>query len=276
MLVSIQRDQFPDRTDLVLRDLRVLAAHASGIQRDRLLLHMDDDVTDDVVARFKACVVAYRNEKPLARIVGHREFWGRRFHITDDVLDPRADTETLIGCALDLSGGGRVLDLGTGSGAIGVTLAAEWPESHVTCVDISDAALQVAEDNAARLGVSDRMAFLTSSWFTAVSNRFDLIVSNPPYVTTDEWQNLSKSVQKFDPKQALEAGSDGLDDYRKIVAGAGQHLIAKGVLILEIGWQQARSVGALLEDAGFSDVSVFQDMEGRDRVMSAKWRNDLV
>jgi len=172
--------------------------------------------------------------------------------------------------AVDAKAPRRVLDLGTGSGAIGLTLAAEWPDAQVVCTDVSEAALAVAGGNARALGVADRVQLLRSDWFADVRGQFDLIVSNPPYIALSEWDALDLDVREFDPRQALTDEGDGLSAYRTILAGAPAVLAPDGTLAFEIGWQQGPDVAQLCRARGFADVQVLPDLAGRDRCVMAK------
>ncbi|QUS35626.1 peptide chain release factor N(5)-glutamine methyltransferase [Falsirhodobacter algicola] len=248
------------------RDARWLLAHMMGYAPDRLVLHMSDEVGTHAMARFEAALAARSARQPVAQIVGERLFWGRRFRITPEVLDPRPETEALIALALE-EPFGTLLDLGTGSGAIALTLMAETG-AETTATDLSPGALAVAGENAARLGL--RPLFVLSDWFASVEGRFALIVSNPPYITEAEMDDLSPEVREWEPHLALTPGGDGLDAYRAIAAGARDHLLPGGRLLLEIGATQGAAVAALLREAGLDAVRVHPDMEGRDRVVAAR------
>jgi release factor glutamine methyltransferase len=206
---------------------------------------------------------------PVSRILGKRLFWGREFLINDDVLDPRGDTETLIALALQKPGK-YVLDLGTGSGAIGLTLASEWPDAQLVASDLSKTALDVARQNAIKLGVIQRCQFVNSDWFHSLEGQFDLIVSNPPYISEGEMALLSREVKNHDPSLALFAGPDGLSAYRTISAQAKNYLVAGGRLLLEIGHRQASAVSQILQEQGYIDIAVHQDLDRKDRVVSCR------
>lgn len=244
------------------RDLRALTAFAAGIEAARLTLHLHDPAPQGTQARLQAAVQARVDGKPVSRIIGNRLFWGRSFAVTADVLDPRPETEVLIAACLALGPQPRVLDLGTGSGAIAVTLASEWPRAQVVATDISAAALQVARTNAAAL---PHLHLVQSDWFDHLSGRFDLIVSNPPYIALDEMAALPREVAQHDPRTALTDEGDGLGAYRAICSGAPAFLEPGGWLMVEIGPSQGTAVRRLFEAAGFQSLSVLQDMDGRDR-----------
>lgn len=250
------------------RDARVLMAHALGIGADRVVLVAGDVLPADAEAAFAAAVAARAARQPVAQITGRRLFWGREFRVTRDVLDPRPETETLVAAALEVPFA-RVLDLGTGSGAILCTLLAERSGATGLGTDLSAAALGIAQGNAEALGLGGRAQFVLSDWWADVAGQFDLIVSNPPYIAADEMAALSPEVRDWEPHQALTPGGDGLDAYRAICAGAAAHLAPGGRLMLEIGPAQGAAVAALARAAGFAEVSVRPDMDGRDRVVTA-------
>ncbi|RGP36098.1 peptide chain release factor N(5)-glutamine methyltransferase [Pseudotabrizicola alkalilacus] len=250
-------------------DARVLLAHAAGIAPDRLTLHLPDAAAADVLARFATLIVRRAAREPVSHLTGGRLFWGRRFIVTPDVLDPRPETETLVAEALRTPFD-RVLDLGTGSGAIVLSLLADQVGAQGLGVDLSGPALQVAQRNADALGLTGRCRFAHGAWFAPVSGQFDLIVSNPPYITAAEMADLSPEVQRYEPHLALTPGGDGLDAYRAIAAGVAAHLAPTGRLLLEIGPTQAAAVVQLLAQAGLGQIRVLPDMDGRDRVVAAQ------
>jgi release factor glutamine methyltransferase len=250
------------------RDLRLLLAFAIGIPPDRLTLVLDDPLSDAAAVRFEAAVQARVSRQPVSQIVGGRQFWGRWFRVTPDVLDPRPETETLIAAALDGTFS-RVLDLGTGSGAILITLLAERRLATGTGVDLSEKALSVAAANAASLAVADRAIFLQSDWLRAVSGTFDLVVSNPPYIAEAEMPGLAPEVLQWEPRLALTPGGDGLAAYRSILRDIRLVLTPPGRVLLETGAGQGDAVAALCQAAGLRAVTVLQDIDGRDRVVSA-------
>jgi release factor glutamine methyltransferase len=218
------------------------------------------------LAAFRHAIDARAARRPVSRITGLRAFWKHDFAISDAVLDPRPDTETLVELALG-EPFATVLDLGTGSGCILLSLLAERPGATGLGTDISAGALGVARDNAARLGVG-RADFALSDWFAEVHGVFDLIVSNPPYIAASEIAGLAPEV-RHDPSIALTPGGDGLDAYRAIARDAGRHLAPGGRLLVEIGSEQGAAVSALFEAAGLADLAVHADINGKDRVVSA-------
>lgn len=250
-------------------EVQVLMRMALGnVSRARLLM-VDRDVPETAqAALFETLVQRRLAGEPVAYILGVREFYGLEFKVTPDVLIPRPDTETLVEAVLEripLHQPCRVLDLGTGSGAIAVAVAYHRPSALVTAVDASTAALAVASENAERLA-SGNLRLLHSDWFSAIEEEvFDVIVSNPPYINADD-PHLRQGDLRFEPPGALASGSDGLDDIRRIVADAPKYLAPGGWLLLEHGYDQAERVGELLRAAGFCEVQSRQDIAGIARV----------
>lgn len=244
-------------------DARRLVANALGIAPDRL--RWSDALPSDAQLRaVEAALSARIARQPVSQIVGWRDFWKHRFRVTRDTLDPRPETETLVAAALKLPWR-SVLDLGTGTGAILLSLMAERPGSRGVATDLSEAALEVARSNAAALGIEAE--FIRSDWFADVEGRFDLIVSNPPYIAADEMAGLSPEVRDWEPRSALTDEGDGLAAYRAITAGASGQLVPGGWLMVEIGPTQAAAVRALLAASGLGPVRVLPDLDGRDRVV---------
>ena len=251
------------------RDARLLAAHVCDIDPSRVTLHEMDEVSEAAIARFDEAITQRLNHRPVSRIIGARQFWGRNFQITDDVLDPRGDTETLIAEALKTPAK-HILDLGTGSGILGITLAAEQVDALVVVTDISKAALAVAKTNAKRHHVEDRIEFIESDWFDSLHGKFDLIISNPPYIGENELEGLEPDVIDYDPMISLTPGGDGLAPYRIITGQAQNYLNKNGRVIVEIGHLQGNDVKNLFLNAGFTDVQILQDLDGKDRAIVAK------
>lgn len=252
-------------------DARALLAAAVGITRDRLTLHLGDDLEEDAGTLFAAMILRRVAREPVAKILGRREFWGREFEVTADVLDPRPETECLVAEALSGPEPQSFLDLGTGSGILAITLLAEWPGARAVACDLSVAALRVAGRNAERHAVAERLTLCQSDWFTEISGSFDLIVSNPPYIALDEMTGLEPEVRAHDPRMALTDEGDGLAAYRAIAGGAGGFLRPGGRLMVEIGWRQGAAVAALMQAEGFEKVAILPDLEGRERVVVGVW-----
>ncbi|MEI4487211.1 peptide chain release factor N(5)-glutamine methyltransferase [Frigidibacter sp. MR17.14] len=251
------------------RDARRLMAHALGVAAERISLHMGDDLTPMQAAAFAAHLEERLRRRPVSQITGARLFYGRSFRVTRDTLDPRPETEELVSEALSAPFG-RVLDLGTGTGCILLTLLAERPGTSGLGLDLSPAALEVARGNAAALGLDGRAEFGLSDWFAAVQGEFDLIVSNPPYIAADEMAGLAPEVRDWEPAMALTPGGDGLDAYRAIAAGALAHLAPGGRLMVEIGPTQGQAVASLFRAAGLDVTAIRTDLDGRDRVVAAR------
>jgi release factor glutamine methyltransferase len=251
------------------RDARILLAHALGVDRGRLTLVLPEELPQKARARFEAAIAARTARQPVAQITGRRAFFGRDFKITPQVLDPRPETEALVRACLDLPFE-NLLDLGTGSGCILLSLLAERAGARGLGVDASQAALKVARENARALGLEGRARFALSDWFEAVEGRFGLIVSNPPYVSAAEMRALAPELRTWEPPEALTPGGDGLAAYRAIVPRAPAHLSPGGWLAVEIGARQGAEVSALFRQAGFEDVCTLPDLDGRDRVVTGR------
>ena len=246
-------------------DAELLLAHALGIDRNELLMRQRDL---SVPPGFEALIERRITGEPIAYIIGMRDFWTISLHVTPDVLIPRPDTETLIEAAVDHFGRrtpARILDLGTGSGALLLAALSQWPQARGTGVDISPAALAVAQGNADRLGLGARADFRLGNWAEGLDGPFDLILINPPYIARDVV--LAGDVL-HEPEGALFAGTEGLDDYRRIAPMLPRLLASDGMAAIEIGYDQRTSVSALLADQGLS-VSARRDLAGHDRCLVA-------
>ena len=250
------------------RDARALLAHAMGIGADRLTLHLQDPLTSDQQATFDAAIARRLARQPVSQIIGQRLFWGRPFRVTPDTLDPRPETEILVQAALSQPFF-RLLDLGTGTGCILLSCLADHPMATGLGTDIDPATLTVAAENAAALGLSARARFQQSDWFADVPGRFDLILSNPPYIAADEMPALSPEVRLWEPHRALTPGGDGLDPYRIIARGAPARLMPGGRLLVEIGPTQGHAVADMFAAQGLTNIRVLPDLDGRDRVVAA-------
>ncbi len=248
------------------RDARVLLAHAARIEASRVTLIAPEELSPDIAERYEQLVSLRAIRVPVSHLLGEREFYGRNFRVSREVLDPRPETETLIEAALS-EPFDHVLDLGVGSGCILVTLLAERASATGLGADLSEAACLQASANAVQHSVQDRAEILRSDWFERIEGQFDLIVSNPPYIALSEMQDLSPEVREHEPRMALTDEGDGLDAYRRIAAGAPDFLMAGGRLLVEIGPTQAKDVSALFDAAGLSDIRVIPDLDGRDRVV---------
>ena len=248
------------------RDVRLLLAHALGIEPVEVILRETDAVDPVALTAFEQNIQRRLAGEPVSRIRGWREFYGRRFIVTPDVLDPRPETELLVEQGLHrLPQGGRVLDLGTGSGCILISVLAERADAVGVGLDISPGALGVAGANAAALGVSGRTSFIEGSWCDVAGDPFDLALSNPPYIPEADIAGLAKDVRGFDPRAALTPGGDGLDPYRLILAAVPGWLKPGGCIGFEFGIEQAASVTMLMRQAGLLDIEVHRDLAGIER-----------
>jgi release factor glutamine methyltransferase len=252
-----------------------LLQHVLGVSRAWLLAHGERCLNADEQSQYQALLQRRLQGEPMAYILGEREFFGLSLKVTTATLIPRPDTELLVELALQriaTAASVRVLDLGTGSGAIALAIAQACPAVNVTAVDASPDALQVAQDNARALALHN-VAFVQGHWFDALGGcQFDVIVSNPPYIAAAD-PHLTQGDLRFEPQSALVAGADGLDDLRSIVAQAPAHLLPGGWLLLEHGYDQAEAVRGLLLAAGFAGVFSARDLGGNERVSGGVWRS---
>lgn len=251
-------------------DARLLLQHVTGLDHGALIGRSETAVPDDIQARFRNLIDRRSGHEPVSRIVGIREFYGRNFRLSPATLDPRADTETLISAAIALlrhQSQPNILDLGTGSGAIAVTLLAELPGARAVATDVSPDALETATANARENGVGGRLEAVLTSWFDGVAGQFDLIISNPPYLSSLEINDLAPEVRNWDPCRALDGGSDGLDCYRAIAAGAGNHLPPSGHVVVEIGAGQTEQVTEIFANAGLDRMQAHRDLAGHLRCL---------
>ncbi len=250
------------------RDARHLLAWSLGETTSHLALSLPEALGHEEAAMFEGAIVARQGRRPVSQISGLRLFWGREFALDHTVLDPRPETEALVALALSAPFQ-TVLDLGTGTGCILLTLLAERPQAIGTGTDISAAARATAEGNAVALGVSSRAEIVEADWFDGIGGRYDLIVSNPPYIAAAEMAGLAPEVRDWEPRLALTDEGDGLSAYRAIAAGAARHLTTGGRLLVEIGAGQGEAVTAIFRAAGLAGVAIHSDLDGRDRVISA-------
>ncbi len=253
-------------------ETRMLLCQVTGLSREQLITRRDHRPSAEQVAVFLHLGHERLHGRPMAYLLGRREFYGRVFSINEHVLIPRPETELLVDTVLDTLAGVEtptVLDLGTGSGAIAITLALEAPHAEVSASDISGDALKVANANATQLGA--QVCFIESDWWSnLVQQRFDVIVSNPPYIAADD-VHLQQGDLRFEPQGALTDFADGLSAYREIIAHAPTHLHAGGWLWLEHGYDQAAPVRALLEQAGFGKLQCKTDLTGHTRVSGGQY-----
>ncbi|MCO6051718.1 peptide chain release factor N(5)-glutamine methyltransferase [Mesorhizobium sp. RP14(2022)] len=255
-------------------DARILVEHFSGTAREDAILRPSLELAGRIVQTIEQAVERRAGGEPVHRIIGEREFFGLPLKLSAETLEPRPDTETLVEAVLPFcretaarEGECRILDLGTGTGAIALALLSQVPEAHAWGVDVAPGALETAAANAEALGLSGRFAPTLSDWWEKIEGCFHLIVTNPPYISGTEMEALVDEVRRFDPTRALYGGVDGLDAYRKIATGARRHLEKDGLVALEIGWQQGDAVSALFVAEGFEPAGRFRDFGNNERVL---------
>ena len=254
-------------------EARMLLQAVSGYDHAALLMHGNECLSENQAAQWQQLLARRLAGEPMAYILGKREFYGRLFATTPATLIPRPETEHLVEAVLArIPPGGKVWDLGTGSGAVAVTLACERPDAAVFASDISKDALAVAGRNAATLGANVR--FACGSWYQAFAPEqtglLDIIVSNPPYIEVDD-PHLAQGDLRFEPAGALTDFADGLSAIRVLAAGARERLQANGWLLMEHGWNQGEAVRKILQDNGFAEVATEQDLAGLDRLSMGRW-----
>jgi len=253
-------------------EAQLLLQNTLNVNRAWLLAHELDMLPSKAIADFEALLTRRLLGEPVAYILGYREFYGLNLTVTPDTLIPRPDTETLVEAALEKAPADTscsILDLGTGTGAVALAIAKHRPQAQVMAIDASKAALRIAEHNAKQLGLA-HVRFTLSHWFSAVeSDRFNLIVSNPPYIEQHD-PHLSQGDLRFEPISALASGTDGLDDIREIIAHSLIHLLPQGWLMLEHGYNQAELVADLMAENGLIEIKTIQDLGGNDRVTIGK------
>ncbi len=254
-------------------DTRLLITETLDISDIDYALEKDRVISDEQVGILLPLVERRASREPISQIFGEKEFWSLPFKVTKDTLTPRPDSETLIETALKFYGDKdealSILDLGTGTGCLLLALLHEYPNAKGVGIDISEATLNVAIENAESLSLSKRANFQLGKWSSGLSQNisFDIIVSNPPYIGSYEKSSLPPEVKDHEPEIALFSGEDGLDDYRTIAAEVGNHLKDSGCVILEIGHTQAKAVKKIFTSAGFNKSTVFQDLGARDRCL---------
>ena len=248
-------------------DAWLLLAMACRIDHTYYYVHMDEEMSQEQIREYQALLSKRAERIPLQYIVGEQEFMGLTFSVNEHVLIPRQDTEVLVEEVMkNLHDGFRILDLCTGSGCILLSLLHYSNDCSGVGADLSEEALEVARKNAEQLGESSAL-FVQGDLFAPVEGKFEIIVSNPPYICSDVIPTLMEEVREHEPMQALDGGADGLDFYRKIIQGAKEHLCGGGQLFFEIGYDQGEAVQRLMEQAGYREVECVQDFSGLDRVV---------
>ena len=255
-------------------DARLIVEHFSGTTRTQAIADPERRIDGSTVAAIDAALRRRAGGEPVHRILGYREFYGLRLSMSPETLEPRPDTETLVEAMLPFvravavrEGECRILDLGTGTGAIALALLSAVPAAIATGVDMSAGALATATRNALQLGLAGRFTALRSDWFEKVSGRYHVIAANPPYISSQDSGNLQDEVRNFDPRLALDGGADGLNPYRTIAAEAARFLEAEGRIAVEIGHKQHDEVSGIFSATGYVPGGAFRDLGGNDRVI---------
>jgi len=251
---------------------RMLLRHVIGLSDADLIIMDDIQMSEAQQAQLDDCIKQRLAGRPIAKIIGVKEFYGRDFIVSDDVLDPRPDSETLIDCVLNYAQGQRdlrVLDMGAGTGCLVLTLLAELSDMQGVASDISVDALSIAQQNARALNVDDRMQFIESNWFENVEGMFDVIISNPPYIESAVIPKLDVDVRKYDPILALDGGKNGLNPYEVILPQIRNYLKKGGFMALEHGYDQANRIAPLIAGAGLADIQMHSDLAGHNRIITA-------
>jgi len=259
-------------------DARLLVQAATGIDHAGMIMAPERLLSSGEIVAIEEMLQRRLRREPVSRILGVREFYGREFSVTGDVLDPRPDTETLVNLALRVAADRTscdILDIGTGTGAIIITLLCELAQAKGVASDISKAALKVARANSCRHGVEKRLELVETVWCAGIEQRFDIIVSNPPYIASETIDQLDRDVRDYDPHLALDGGRDGLDAYRQLALQCPARMKPGAVILLEIGFDQADKVAGLFQTQGFvahSKIEVInKDIAGNDRVVTMVW-----
>ncbi len=261
----------PDQAGI---DAEVLARHVLGWDRAKYIASRYEPFLTETAAEFEAVVAKREQRVPVAYITGHREFWGLDFAVSPAVLIPRPETELIVEAALsflgDVAAQWRIVDVGTGSGCLAVSLAHERPQAQLIATDVSEAALAVAQRNASRHGVADRIQFVRTSFLSDVPGPFDLIIANPPYVPRAHESTLASDVRNHEPAIALFGrGEDGLDDVRQVLAESASRLAPSGRLMMEFGFGQGPAVRRDAQQAGLEIIDILRDLQGHDRTLVA-------
>lgn len=253
-----------------IREARILLEFV--LKNQEKFLNTNHNISNNDFIIFQRLIKKRLKFQPISQIIGERYFWKNKFFINSDVLDPRPDTETLIEHTLSFGSFFNILDLGTGSGCIILSLLDEYNAAMGIGVDKSKKALNVAKKNAELLNLNDRVKFQLGNWCDGLDNKFDLIVSNPPYISEKEILGLSNDVINWEPRIALTPEGDGLGAYKNIINGVKNILIPNGRLIFEIGHAQGNEVSNLLKSNNFKEINIVKDINNKDRVVSALWR----
>ncbi|RBP62588.1 release factor glutamine methyltransferase [Alkalibaculum bacchi] len=251
-------------------DAEVILANLLEVERLYFILHKDQDIQEDLVEEYKQLIGRRCKGEPVAYIVGHQEFMGLDFIVNKKVLIPRPDTEILVEYVVEYikqrEEDVNILDIGCGSGAIGLSIASQFPKSQVTLVDISPEALELAKENARKLNIKNGQ-FVLSDCFESISDKYHIIVSNPPYIPAKDIEDLQIEVSTYEPRGALDGGIDGLDFYRRIATEAKEYLLKGSLLAFEIGYNQGNAVIEILKENDYKHVKKLKDLGGNDRIV---------
>ncbi len=255
-------------------DVRLLVQHALGLNHAQMLSQSERILTTEEIAAIEPLTARRLRREPVARILGEREFWSLPFGLNEATLEPRPDSETLVEAVLRQLDDRRgenlsILDLGTGTGCLLLALLSECQKAKGLGIDIAPRAIEQAKTNAKNLGLNSRAEFRAGNWLCGIDGKFDVIVSNPPYIAHDEIETLQPEVRDYDPRMALDGGGDGLDVYRSLIPCLGNVLKSKGIVAFEVGQGQAASVSAQLREAGFGNIEMVRDLGGIERVVIA-------
>lgn len=261
-----------------MAEARILVGGLLNLSRTDFITRSDDHIPLADETRIHDAVYRRIQGEPPYRILGRREFYGLDLGLSKDTLEPRPDTEVLVDLVLTLLKDRKqapldIIDLGTGTGAICLALLSELPNARGTGTDLAPGALAQAAENAAANGLADRFTTLESRWFDRISGRYDVIVSNPPYINSDVIPGLDREVREHDPMLALDGGADGLDAYRDIAASAAEYLKQDGIIAVETGYDQKQTVRKIFESAGFVEISAVKDYAGNDRAQAFRAKN---
>ncbi len=264
--------QFSSVSDSAKLDAQLLLCHACSIEQTTVIAHPEQSLSEKQQLLFESAVIRRHHGEPIAYIIGSKEFWSLDFEVNKHVLIPRPETELLVELTLENISHlttPRILELGTGSGAIAITIAKERNDCLITASDYSNHALEVANINAAQHNT--KISFIHSNWYDGIPEQnYDVIVSNPPYIASND-PDLDQYVMKFEPTDALLSADNGLEDIQKIISGAVRHLTNNGYLLLEHGFQQKEKVQQLFNKYGFQKITTYKDLSGQDRVTSGTW-----
>jgi release factor glutamine methyltransferase len=254
-----------------LLDARLLLQEVLKITYEELLTQANRVLDEKEIENYEELIARRLKREPVSKILGYKEFWGMEFKTTEDTLDPRPESETIIESVLknfkDRKSELKILDLGTGTGCLPLSLLKEYPSATAVGVDVSLEALKVATENAENLGFAKRIDFIKSDWLENVEGRFDVIISNPPYIKTEALDFLAAEVRLYDPRIALDGGRDGLNIYRKIIPRLVEHMSIRGKCFFEIGKWQENLVNDLLKDEGYEVLNVVKDLAGIPRTI---------